>query len=138
MKTHAFLVLLICSIPATLRAATAIDFNRDVRPILSENCFSCHGPDKNKRKADPPLRLDTAGDSARLYQLANLNDRRLGPGPFVVAEVDGHVIGFLSLAGGAPVVDPAEPAKNLVSLLELRAAQIRRTDRRFRLLPRLG
>ncbi len=35
----------------------AIDFNRDVRPILSENCYACHGPDKNKRKAH--LRLDT-------------------------------------------------------------------------------
>ena len=46
---------------SSVRAASRLDFNRDVQPILASNCFSCHGPDPEMRKAG--LRLDL-GESA--------------------------------------------------------------------------
>jgi hypothetical protein len=59
MRTVSAVALLaILSGPA--RAAD-VDFNRDVRPILSDKCFSCHGPDEKHRKAK--LRLDVESDA---------------------------------------------------------------------------
>jgi len=64
------LVALSLLVGATARAAEPaasrkIDFNYEIRPILSDKCFNCHGPDIRKRKAG--LRLDTKdGAFARL------------------------------------------------------------------------
>jgi hypothetical protein len=48
--------LLIAAAMPTAVAAEPVDFNRQVRPILSGNCFKCHGPDDKARESD--LRLD--------------------------------------------------------------------------------
>src|SRR5436853_7465431 len=53
-------ILALLALPALGRAAE-IDFNRDVRPILSDKCFACHGPDGKHRKKK--LRLDAEKDA---------------------------------------------------------------------------
>ena len=58
MRTAILSALLLAGpAPAVQDAARKVDFTRDVRPILAQNCLLCHGPDAKVRKAD--LRLDT-------------------------------------------------------------------------------
>ncbi len=50
-------------LPTTVQAGEKISFNRDIRPLLSDQCFACHGPDANKRKSE--LRLDVREDALK-------------------------------------------------------------------------
>lgn len=69
-------------------AEKPVDFNREVRPILSDNCFACHGPDEKRRMAG--VRLDTEDGLARAADRivtrisAPERSRRMPPAPAAV------------------------------------------------------
>ncbi len=50
-----------------------MDFDREIRPILSDKCFACHGPDANKRQAD--LRLDLEKAAKQLVIVSGSPDQ---------------------------------------------------------------
>src|SRR5262245_31175760 len=54
-------MLLACLGVRPILGSEALHYNRDIRPILSDRCFKCHGPDKASRKAG--LRLDIAEEA---------------------------------------------------------------------------
>ena len=61
MKNHPAFALAALVVSFGRLSAASIEYNRDIRPILSENCFSCHGFDEKARKAK--LRMDVQADA---------------------------------------------------------------------------
>src|SRR5947208_80100 len=63
------------SAAVTDKNSSKLEFNRDIRPILSENCYQCHGPDEKERKAK--LRLDL---KSQAFKPAKSGDYAIVPG----------------------------------------------------------
>jgi len=68
-----FIIAVIAFGFAGVVAADEIDFNRDIRPILSDKCNFCHGPDENTREAG--LRLDIRDEAIDVIESGELIER---------------------------------------------------------------
>ena len=62
--THIGLALCLSFTASLATAASAPSFDREIKPILSQHCYACHGPDEKQRKGD--LRLDIPEEAARV------------------------------------------------------------------------
>jgi hypothetical protein len=76
-------------------------YNRDIRPILAENCFACHGPDSASRKAG--MRLDRAADATLV---------RDGRAPIVKGKPEASLI-IQRINGKGPIMPPRDSHKTM-------------------------
>lgn len=134
LKTRFFLIMLVLVVGSTtLLGDESIVFDRDIRPILSNHCYRCHGPDEASREGD--LRLDTeegsrktlgtpGGKSELLSRVMSTDPDLLMPPPDVNKPLDPRQIDLLTrwISAGAswgshwafePLVFPGIP--NVVS-----------------------
>ncbi len=101
--------------PTTTSAAESIHYGRDVRPILSDRCFLCHGPDPKARKGD--LRLDSFADATR---------QRSDGAPIVAGDSRKSLVWQrISSTDPSEVMPPAESTKHALN------AQQRETIRKW-------
>src|SRR2546430_9392943 len=91
------LPMIFAAILATLPLSAAVSFNRDIRPIMSDTCFRCHGPDKSSRMAG--LRLDIRDEAVK--------PRRAGVIPIVPGDPEHSAIIQRIFATGAQIMPPA-------------------------------
>lgn len=90
-------VIVILMVCAASCGAEAVDFNRDIRPILSNNCFQCHGPDSHHREAD--LRLDVEA-AAKEYAI-------------VPGDLESELIARITSTDADTIMPPPDSAKSL-------------------------
>src|SRR5580700_9249998 len=105
---HLRRICVILALVATAAPAQSIDFNHNIRPILSERCFTCHGPDAANRMAN--LRLDLSNgahghESEILRRIASKDDAERMPPPYSgKPRLTSHEINLLGqwIAQGTP------------------------------------
>ena len=69
-----------------------VDFSQDIRPILADNCFKCHGPDDEQRESD--LRLDRFDDAKTVISAGETGQ----------SELIRRVISFPKMPSGFPLI----------------------------------
>src|SRR5436305_11259589 len=99
---HARWVLL-AAVIWTAPGNAQVRFNRDIRPIMAETCFRCHGPDKSSRMAG--MRLDLRDEA--------LKPTRSGVTPIVPGDPEKSAIVQRIFAPGARAMPPASIHKEL-------------------------
>jgi hypothetical protein len=100
VKTLLFAVLAVAAM-----GQEPVSFNRDIRPIMSDTCFRCHGPDKSSRMAN--LRLDIREEAVRV--------NRRGVAPIVPGDPEKSQIVQRVMATDGRVMPPASAHKTLTA-----------------------
>src|SRR5262245_25411228 len=116
---------------ATKTSSTpTIDFSRDIRPILSDNCFKCHGPDEKERKAK--LRFDVKEDA---FKAAKSGEYAIVPGDLVKSQL----IARITSKDEEEVMPPPKSKKKLtpqqVDLLKRWVAQGAKWEEHWAFVP---
>jgi hypothetical protein len=100
-------LVLACACLTVASAAAAepdrVTFNRDIRPIMSDTCFRCHGPDRTARKAE--MRLDIREEATK--------QTRAGRVPIVPGDPDKSEVIRRIFSTGANVMPPKSTHKEL-------------------------